>query len=65
MIISVSAWCFKRNKEPSTCIGSFPRVLFKSVIPSVMRENADESVFQSVIEPPPDYFSRAIAYVIA
>jgi hypothetical protein len=39
--------------------------LFASVVPSMMRENADQSVFPSVIAPPPYCFSRLIAYVMA
>jgi hypothetical protein len=45
--------------------GSFPRALFASVVPFVMRENADRSVFPSMIEPPPNCFSCVIAYVMA
>jgi hypothetical protein len=52
-----------RSREKSSK-GPFPLAVLASVIPSVMRENADGSVFPSVIEPPPNSFSRAIAYVI-
>jgi hypothetical protein len=40
--------------------GSFPRALFASIVPSVMRENADRSVFPSVIELPPNCFSCVV-----
>jgi hypothetical protein len=41
--------------------GSFRRTFFASVIPSVMRKKDDGSVFPSMIESPPNCFSRAIA----
>jgi hypothetical protein len=49
MLIRTVSVCLQHNLTK----GSFPRVLFASVVPSVMRENTDGSIFHSAIAPPP------------